>query len=86
MAVDLIDGGDTEEDEAVAHVVKANPKQRAQLERPGPGKAKQQRDRGKGKRDCRQQSDRETRLYIILVYQLTNFFRVVFFSTSTLPQ
>jgi len=72
MAIDLMDGGNTEEDEAVAHIVKANPKQHAQLEHASaiPGKAKQQRDRGK-----HQQSDRETRLHIILCLPADKLFQ-----------
>jgi len=61
MALGLMDGGDTED----GAVVKGNPKPKQ--------RAKAITDKGK-KRDCgkrvSQQSARETRLRIILVYQL----------------
>ena len=66
MALELNGEGDTDEDEELAHVVKVN--------------LKKQRAKGK-QRDFGQQSGRESLLQIIFVYQLTNFFSVVF-STS----
>lgn len=55
--------GDTEEDEALAHVDKVNLKQRAPITK---GK---QCDQG----DSIQQTDCETNLQIMLVYRLTDF-------------
>jgi len=55
MQLDLMDKGDTEEDEALKHVVKANPKQRRMI------------GQRKGKERVHQQSGRETFLVIIIV-------------------
>ena len=79
MALELASEGDTEEDEEVSRLVKVNVKKKRALGQGSNGKGKQ---RDLGNNDLHQQRDREPRLQITVVYQLTNFFFSVVFSTS----
>jgi hypothetical protein len=70
MALELTGEGDTEEDEALAHVVDVKLKQRTMI---GKGKGKKQRDEDQRDMVTGQQSDRESCLRLLVGCWLTFF-------------
>ena len=79
MTIKLTDEGNTKVDEAVAHTVKINPKQRASFHK-AKGKEHAAITTGQGKQPCDldQQCDHEPHLQIIVGLQLTKIFSIHF--------